>query len=212
MAADDPPSPGFSLKRWSRRKLEVARAASAPVADATVAAAPAAVPAVAAPVPAASADPADGASTPALPPVETLTFDSDFTAFLQPRVDAALRQRALKKLFQDPRFNVMDGLDIYIDDYSLPDPISPELVKELIHARYLFDPPKTRIGAQGFVEDVPPDEAAAGEAPAAEAPGVGPDVAADTEAAPTAIDSPATAAQAAQGIAADPTDRDPVSR
>jgi hypothetical protein len=29
----------------------------------------------------------------------------------------------LKTLFQDPRFNVMDGLDVYIDDYSKPDPL-----------------------------------------------------------------------------------------
>ena len=30
---------------------------------------------------------------------------------------------AMKKLFTDPHFNVMDGLDIYIDDYRKPDPL-----------------------------------------------------------------------------------------
>jgi len=38
-------------------------------------------------------------------------------------VDPELRRKALKTLFQDPRFNVMDGLDVYIDDYSKPDPL-----------------------------------------------------------------------------------------
>ena len=58
-----------------------------------------------------------------LPPVESLTFESDFTAFMQPEVDPGLRRQALKTLLQDPRFNVMDGLDVYIDDYSKPDPL-----------------------------------------------------------------------------------------
>ena len=31
----------------------------------------------------------------------------------------------MKKLFSDPHFNVMDGLDTYIDDYGKPDPIPP---------------------------------------------------------------------------------------
>jgi hypothetical protein len=26
-------------------------------------------------------------------------------------------------LFRDPRYNLMDGLDVYIDDYSKPDPL-----------------------------------------------------------------------------------------
>ncbi len=51
-----------------------------------------------------------------LPPVESLTFDSDFTGFMKPDVDPALRREALKTLLKDPRFNVMDGLDVYIDE------------------------------------------------------------------------------------------------
>jgi hypothetical protein len=35
------------------------------------------------------------------------------------------------------------------------------LVKQLVQARYIFDPPQTRINEQGYVEDVPPEEAAA---------------------------------------------------
>jgi hypothetical protein len=104
---------------------------------------------------------AAAAGTDSLPPVESLTIDSDFTAFLQPKVDEALKRRALKQLFRDPHFNVMDGLDVYIDDYTKPDPIPPEIVREMVQGRYIFDPPPTRINAQGHVEDIPPEELAA---------------------------------------------------
>src|SRR5438552_6278401 len=111
----------FSLSRWSRRKL--AAAAEAPV--------PASAPAV---VPAPATAP--GVLTPSaaleLPPVESLTFDSDFTAFLQPGVDDKVKRAALKQLFRDPRFNIMDGLDTYIDDYTKADPIPPDIVADLL--------------------------------------------------------------------------------
>ena len=42
---------------------------------------------------------------------------------MRPDVDAATKRSALKVLLSDPRFNVMDGLDVYIDDYSKPDPL-----------------------------------------------------------------------------------------
>lgn len=58
-----------------------------------------------------------------LPPIESLTPDSDFSPFMKPEVDASLKRQALKTLFQDPRFNVMDGLDVYIADYSVADPL-----------------------------------------------------------------------------------------
>lgn len=81
----------------------------------------AAAPSVAA-VTSASATPATPAKPP-LPDVEQLTPQSDYTAFMAPDVAPELRSRALKKLFTDPHFNVMDGLDTYIDDYGKPDPI-----------------------------------------------------------------------------------------
>ena len=158
-------SRGFSLRRWSQRKLAAARVAerpgeTAPQVDAT--ASPVPSPAQASPtLPASPAQPDDPTVAPAaLPPVESLTIDSDFTAFLQPEVDEGLKREALKALFRDPRFNVMDGLDVYVDDYSRPDPISPEIVRQLVQARYIFDPPATRVNAQGNVEDVPEEERA----------------------------------------------------
>lgn len=79
---------------------------------------------------------------PELPPLESLNFESDFGAFMHAKVDAAVRRAALKKLFSDPRFNVMDGLDVYIDDYSKEDPIPDAMLAGLQHARQaLFGPP-----------------------------------------------------------------------
>jgi hypothetical protein len=113
---------GFSLSRWSRRKLEATRdplPAAAPAPTATTVA-PTATSASATPAPI------------ELPPVESLNFDSDFTAFLRPEVDADLKRAALKQLFRDPRFNVMDGLDTYIDDYTKADPIPSDMLAGLL--------------------------------------------------------------------------------
>jgi hypothetical protein len=186
MSAADDRSPGFSLRRWSQRKLAAAQGApgAKPAPSASVppparapsgpaaSTAPSSIPApdAATATPAAALPPAGAAASPgregaapaanALPSVETLTFDSDFTAFLQPKVDEAVRRSALRRLFRDPRFNVMDGLDVYIDDYSIPDPISAERVRDLVQSRYIFEPPPTRINAAGWVEDVPPEDRA----------------------------------------------------
>ncbi len=165
---DAPEHERFSLKRWSDRKRAAVRE-SAPVE------APAARPAAPPPdakAPAASAPAAAGA----LPPVESLGFDADFTAFMKPEVDPSLKRAALRKLFSDPRFNVMDGLDVYIDDYSKPDPIDAETVRGLVQSRYLFDPPQTRINERGEVEEVPSETGASTE-DSAPAPRDGPAIA-----------------------------------
>ena len=112
------------LSRWSRLK-KVARAEPQP--GAAPPAEPAARPAASGP--AGVAAKAAEASVPKaeapvpLPDPETLTPDSDFSPFMNAEVDPATRRQALKALFADPQFNVMDGLDVYIDDYSKPDPL-----------------------------------------------------------------------------------------
>jgi hypothetical protein len=113
----------FSLSRWSRRKLG---------ANAEDAAAPTAPPAPASVSPASAAPSMAVAPAPELPSVDSLTVDSDFTAFLRPEVDETLKRAALKQLFRDPRFNVMDGLDVYIDDYTKADPIPPGVLKDVL--------------------------------------------------------------------------------
>jgi hypothetical protein len=70
-----------------------------------------------------------------LPPLDSLTFESDFRSFMHAKVEESVKRAALKKLFADPRFNVMDGLDTYIDDYSIENPIPDEMMARLDHAR-----------------------------------------------------------------------------
>jgi len=181
MIDDDKSPAGFSLRRWSARKraavVEGRGETTAPAKEPAAPAPPEPAAATTAPVTQkAGPGSVDAAAPPTvLPPVETLTPASDFTPFMRPDVDPALRRAALHKLFADPHFNVMDGLDVYIDDYSKPDPISPKMVRTLRHARYIFSPPATRVNEAGFVEDVPEEAPApqAGEpgSPALEAPG-----------------------------------------
>jgi len=78
------------------------------------------------------------APPPVLPPIEALTIESDFSAFFHPKVDESLRRAALKKLFSDPRFNVMDGLDVYIDDYSKADPLPATMLAGLRQAQKIM--------------------------------------------------------------------------
>ncbi len=130
--ADNSESPErLFLSRWSRRKHEAARAAAAAseASPPKVAAAPVATPSViaATPIPAPGPVPAELP----LPSVESLTIDSDFSAFLQPNVAADVKRAAMQKLFADPRFNVMDGLDVYIDDYTKADPMPPGMLDKL---------------------------------------------------------------------------------
>jgi Protein of unknown function (DUF3306) len=79
---------------------------------------------------------------PTLDDAQALTPESDFKRFMQKDVDANVKNTALKKLWADPRFNVQDGLDIYIDDYSKPDPLPEGMLAKLAHTGFLtlFDP------------------------------------------------------------------------
>lgn len=72
-----------------------------------------------------------------LPSVEHLTGESDFSPFMKADVTPALRNQAMKKLFTDPHYNIMDGLDIYIDDYGKPDPIPPAMLRMMHQAKSL---------------------------------------------------------------------------
>jgi hypothetical protein len=54
-----------------------------------------------------------------------------------PKVDEDVKRAALKKLFADPHFNVMDGLDTYIDDYGKPDPIPVSMLRKMAQAQFL---------------------------------------------------------------------------
>jgi hypothetical protein len=145
----------FFLSRWSRLKSRARQdEAAAPEAKAPVAPPTGMPPEVAATSPA-EVPANEAAKEPQpLPPVESLTADSDFTPFMKAEVDPDLRRQALRTLFRDPRFNVMDGLDVYIDDFSKPDPLPPEWLAQL-----------TQTARLGLYQE--PDPEAANEEPAA---------------------------------------------
>ncbi|WBY03965.1 DUF3306 domain-containing protein [Ramlibacter tataouinensis] len=74
---------------------------------------------------------------PTLEDTHALTPQSDFTRFVRRDVSAEVKNAALKKLFADPHFNVMDGLDVYIDDYGKPDPLPESAIRQLASAQFL---------------------------------------------------------------------------
>jgi len=135
------------LRRWSKRKVAArsAKPGPAPAAPAAAAAAPAPESVAAAgPSPQAPTGPqperAPGeAAPPALPDPESLTPESNFAPFMASDVDAGVRNRALKALFRDPRFNVMDMMDVYVDDYSKPDPLPASWLAQLEQVSRLGD-------------------------------------------------------------------------
>jgi hypothetical protein len=69
--------------------------------------------------------------------VDQLTPEADFARFVGRDVDPKVRHAALKKLFTDPHYNVMDGLDIYIDDYHKADPLPPGMLRQLAQSNFL---------------------------------------------------------------------------
>ncbi len=73
-----------------------------------------------------------------VPPLDQLTPDADFTAFMQPKVEDALRRAALKKLFSDPRFNIPDPFEAYSGDWTGGEPIPAEMLATLNQARTLL--------------------------------------------------------------------------
>lgn len=129
------------LSRWSRRKRESATQVAEEVK-----------------VPAAAATPAAPAPQEPLPPIESLTPESDFLPFMKPDVDEGLKRQALKTLFQDPHYNKMDMLDVYVDDYSKPDPLPEGWLARLRQM--------DRLGH--YQEPVEPDPEAPGKESAAE--------------------------------------------
>jgi hypothetical protein len=145
---------GDFLRRWSRRKV-ASRAGETLESDAPPA------PAV---VPVETGTQAEARAPDPLPPVESLTPESDFAPFMQPGVDPGVKREALKTLLRDPRFNVMDGLDVYIDDYSKPDPLPVEWLGQLKQMERLGH----YIEPEEKPESVAKEGEAAPEAPAGE--------------------------------------------
>ena len=117
---------GAKLSRWSQRKAAARRGVPAEDAGADPrrdeeAAAPAAqLPASAASEMEANPATEQAEEMPALPPVEELTAESDYTVFLGDKVPEAIKRAALSKLWRsDPVLANLDGLNDYDEDYNL---------------------------------------------------------------------------------------------
>jgi hypothetical protein len=132
-------APEEFLSRWSRRKKE---AREQPAEQKPVA-----------------VTPANQETVPVLPPVKGLNMDSDFRGFLNPKVDESLRRAALNKLFHEPHFNVMDGLDTYIDDYSVSDPIPEAMLKSMKQAQDIIVAGEERRAEAKKLEEAEQQEA-----------------------------------------------------
>jgi len=74
-------------------------------------------------------------AAPALPPVESLTPDSDFAAFMAGGVQDSLKRAALKKLFTDPHFNGPDLFEPFSGDWTGGEAIPQEMLATLNQAR-----------------------------------------------------------------------------
>lgn len=136
---------GF-VERWSRVKREV----------------------VAGAVPPGTASPVvpDPDVLPSLESIATQGLEADFSAFMQAGVEEGVRRAAVQQLFRQPIFNVMDGLDVYIEDFNVYEPLLAADLPGLAHARsMLFPEPDTTAVVAAEEESVTAESAAV---PAAE--------------------------------------------
>ena len=159
MANDDTPA-GF-LSRWSRRKAEVRQnVALDEVSEKSLA------------PPTKLVDSLDQEGdqkthldsaaqqkpTPSMADVQSLTKDSDYTQFMAGEVAPEVKNAAMKKLFADPHFNVMDRMDVYIDDYGQPDPIPQAMLRQMVSAKFLNlfeDEDDEKKDAHANLNDIP---------------------------------------------------------
>ena len=172
---------GSFFARWSRRKSEQRQGIATPDEPAGVEPAPVSTRQSPGLDQAAEAGPPtdqQGAAVEPSPPpptladAEALAPGDEVSRFLAPDVDPGVKNAALKKLFADPHYNVMDGLDIYIDDYGKPDPIPPEMLRQLVQSKFLglFDDEESdEEQPQAQAQAVPSPDIPSAAAPQAEA-------------------------------------------
>lgn len=138
------------LSRWSRRKAAARQ--GQPLA-------PEPAPPVHADPPVRVAQP-PAEPAPAAEPLPTLADAAllrpgdSIARFVARGVDETVKRAALKTLFADPHFNVMDGLDTYIDDYGKPDPIPLDVLRRMRQSETLglFAPTEDELAAARAAE------------------------------------------------------------
>lgn len=124
----DPPRKEAFLDRWSRVKREVKAGAVPP---GTVEA------------------PAEATVLPSLETLAAQGLEADFAPFMQQGVEEATKRAAIQQLFKQPVFNVMDGLDVYIEDFNIYEPLMASELPGLAHARAMLFPEPEEGQEQG---------------------------------------------------------------
>ena len=155
MAHDETPA-GF-LSRWSRRKTDLreGRPLEEPpkeVSKEAVREVPsqARVETLQPNATQSAAEESPSQAAPTLEDVQQLTPQSNFSDYMAQGVAPEVKNAAMKKLFTDPHFNVMDRMDVYIDDYNQPDPLSPATLRQMASAKFLnlFEDEASQVVAQ----------------------------------------------------------------
>lgn len=157
MKDDKPPAAGAALpdtepflERWSRRKAQAREGIDDEPADAAVEAVPGAPQ---------GGPPEEARPVPQLPDLDSLDADSDYSAFMGASVDESLRRDALRKLFRSPKFNVLDGLDDYCDDFTqwkaLGDVVTADMRHHLERAAKLAQRELEKCGDTGPAAPAP---------------------------------------------------------
>lgn len=152
MASDETPA-GF-LSRWSRRKVEDRQGIAPTDTNRTDSGA-------SLPPPIGPSEPDDDSKNanasgaqlkqaPSMADVQSLTQDGDYTQFMTSEVAPEVKNAAMKKLFADPHFNVMDRMDVYIDDYGQADPLPVAVLRQMASAKFLnlFEEEDPQVVAQ----------------------------------------------------------------
>ena len=128
------------LRRWARRRREVAREEEEALAEARRGAAREDGPEDRKEVPEPGADATEPAGVEDrvltdedMPSLESLDENSDYSSFLSPGVSERLRRRALRKLFASAVFNVPDGLDDYADDFTSFEALGDIVTSDMRH-------------------------------------------------------------------------------
>ena len=154
------PAEGLSLSRWSRLKRRYGETVVAPASEVLTS------PEAALPL---STPEAANVAELNLPQLSSISLAEDFTPFMQAKVPQALKRQALKALFKEPHFNVMDGLDTYIDDYTVFEPIAPDVMATLSSWKTIMNPLEQVVTPSGYAVDVESEEGKAVLAARAEA-------------------------------------------
>lgn len=136
------------LGRWSRLKRQAAGAKQAPATDPTPTAA--------------SAEGEADRPDPALPPIDSLGADSDYTAFLAPGVPLALQILALRKAWSsDPKIADFRGFAEYDWDYNAPgygQLLPVDDIKRLCDRALGPDPAEPEADKEQMAEAPPPED------------------------------------------------------